>query len=234
MTVLEVQKILASLGYQPGPLDGVWGRRTAAAVRAFQTAQGLTADGIVGPQTRAALRARANITISDSERAILPWYAEASRLYGTRELPGAPSNPAILDWAADLDIGYPNDDIPWCGLFVAHCIGSTLQQEILPSTPLGARSWQNFGIPVTPSRGAVLVFWRGKRSGWQGHVGFYAGEDANSFCVLGGNQSNMVSLAWIAKDRLLSSRWPATVAPPVEPEVVHLARGNETDSIDEA
>lgn len=233
MTVLEIQKILVSLGYRPGPIDGIWGRRTAGAVRDFQAANGLVVDGIVGPQTRGALLASTAIEVS-SDRMLLPWYSEASRLYGTKEIPGRDSNPEILDWADDLDIAYADDDIPWCGLFVAHCIGSTLAEEVLPSTPLLARAWQGFGINTEPTRGSVLVFWRGSRDGWKGHVGFYAGEDANAYCVLGGNQSNMVSLAWIAKSRLLEARWPDTLAPPVEPEIVQLARGNEELSINEA
>ena len=35
----------------PGPIDGSFGPRTEAAVRAYQTSRGLTADGIVGDQT---------------------------------------------------------------------------------------------------------------------------------------------------------------------------------------
>ena len=35
----------------PGPIDGVFGRRTDAAVRAYQSDRGVTADGIVGDQT---------------------------------------------------------------------------------------------------------------------------------------------------------------------------------------
>jgi len=40
-----VQRILAELGYDPGPADGVMGPRTRAAIRAFQTTVGLPADG---------------------------------------------------------------------------------------------------------------------------------------------------------------------------------------------
>lgn len=233
MTVLDVQKILASLGYTPGPLDGVWGRMTAAAVKEFQHDNDLDVDGVVGPQTRGALLVASSFKPA-SDVPLLPWYSEAARQYGTKEIPGPASNREILKWADDLDIHYPDDDIPWCGLFVAHCIGSTLQDEVLPGNPLGARQWRRFGIGVPPTRGAVLVFWRGSPDGWKGHVGFYAGEDNTAYCVLGGNQSNKVSLAWIAKDRLLEARWPAMVAPPLEPEIVKLSRRSSNLSINEA
>jgi peptidoglycan hydrolase-like protein with peptidoglycan-binding domain len=45
-----------ALGYDPGKIDGDYGTSTTNAVIAFQKASGLTADGVVGPQTRAALR----------------------------------------------------------------------------------------------------------------------------------------------------------------------------------
>ena len=51
-----VQQRLQNLGFDCGPLDGIVGPRTRAAVTAFQTKFGLPADGIVGIQTRNLLK----------------------------------------------------------------------------------------------------------------------------------------------------------------------------------
>ncbi len=59
-TVRGIQARLAALGFDPGPIDGIDGPKTDAAIRAFQAARGLAVDGIVGPQTRAALLAPAS------------------------------------------------------------------------------------------------------------------------------------------------------------------------------
>uniref|UniRef100_A0A7V4LDP9 Peptidoglycan-binding protein n=1 Tax=Desulfobacca acetoxidans TaxID=60893 RepID=A0A7V4LDP9_9BACT len=46
-----IQEKLKGLGLYPGPVDGVFGGGTEAAVRGFQRQQGLEVDGIVGPDT---------------------------------------------------------------------------------------------------------------------------------------------------------------------------------------
>jgi peptidoglycan hydrolase-like protein with peptidoglycan-binding domain/DNA invertase Pin-like site-specific DNA recombinase len=57
--VRALQRRLRALGLRPGPVDGLYGPRTAAAVARLQRDSGLTIDGIVGPQTRRVLKAEA-------------------------------------------------------------------------------------------------------------------------------------------------------------------------------
>ncbi|WP_071517834.1 peptidoglycan-binding protein [Geitlerinema sp. PCC 9228] len=53
-----LQRRLQELGYFNGPITGYYGELTADAVEAFQSANGLAVDGIVGPQTEQALQLR--------------------------------------------------------------------------------------------------------------------------------------------------------------------------------
>ena len=53
--VMTLQTELNAQGYACGEVDGVFGQNTLNAVMAFQTAKGLTADGVVGAQTWGAL-----------------------------------------------------------------------------------------------------------------------------------------------------------------------------------
>jgi hypothetical protein len=53
--VKALQRALASLGYTVGKIDGDYGTGTKTALEQFQTASNLTADGLFGSATRAAL-----------------------------------------------------------------------------------------------------------------------------------------------------------------------------------
>ena len=53
--VTKIQQRLAEFGYDVGEVDGVFGSKTKNAVIKFQKDNGLTADGVVGSQTLAAL-----------------------------------------------------------------------------------------------------------------------------------------------------------------------------------
>jgi putative chitinase len=54
--VLTLQQRLLACGFPPGACDGMFGPLTRDAVLAFQRSVGLNADGVAGPQTRAALQ----------------------------------------------------------------------------------------------------------------------------------------------------------------------------------
>src|SRR5690606_35049033 len=55
--VWDLQQQLKRAGFDPGTIDGVFGAKTEAAVRAAQKAHGLVVDGVAGPKTYAALKA---------------------------------------------------------------------------------------------------------------------------------------------------------------------------------
>ena len=140
------------------------------------------------------------------------WHGVAKAQIGVKELPGPKSNPTILTWAGKvgrkLGIAYTDDAVPWCGLFVAYCM--TAAGQTPPDISVRAKAWATWGLPVEPTLGAVLVF---ERPGG-GHVGFYAGETAAAYRVLGGNQGDAVNYAWIAKHRCIAVRWPPKASLP--------------------
>jgi peptidoglycan hydrolase-like protein with peptidoglycan-binding domain len=55
-TVMKVQKILADLGYAPGPIDGEMGANTASAISAFQRDRNIAETGQITPQLLDELR----------------------------------------------------------------------------------------------------------------------------------------------------------------------------------
>ena len=60
--VAELQALLRVVGLDVGSADGIFGSKTTAAVRAFQNANGLFMDGVVGRATRARLAAVLHLT----------------------------------------------------------------------------------------------------------------------------------------------------------------------------
>lgn len=56
--VSEAQTILTALGYQPGPIDGLMGQKTKAALIAFQKAEGISQTGTLDAKTKASLSAK--------------------------------------------------------------------------------------------------------------------------------------------------------------------------------
>lgn len=210
----RVQSRLAELGFAPGPIDGIRGPKTDAAIVAFKKSIGFRPRPYFGPLTEQALFSGGG----QVARTGLPWLDAARSVMDLHEQ----RNTARLRQWFDRSIAWIDPrEIPWCGAFVATCYRQWDSSITLPENPLGARNWNGFGIATGPQLGACLVFWRGSPSGWKGHVGFYWGEDDEYFHVLGGNQSNAVTITRIDKGRLLGARWPA--GHPQPRKIIHLS-----------
>lgn len=133
------------------------------------------------------------------------WLKIARSYDGLKEIPGPRHNQTIIRWLGKLSAWWRDDETPWCGVFVAHC----MQESNLPYPKfyMRAKVWADYGSLLRRDRlapGAILVF---DRAGG-GHVGFYVGEDAGHYFVLGGNQANAVNVMKLGKSRLVASRWP--------------------------
>ena len=191
------QMMCSDAGIPPGPIDGIMGPKTRGALSLYEAERD-------GRSTEPA----ASDPLAKSVEATMPWLERAQHLVGTREIKGKRHNPVIMGWAEAQKIWYPSDEIAWCGLLNSHCFHYALPNEPQPENPLGARQWLTFGIDCVPQLGAVLVFYRGERSGWMGHTGQYVGEDSTAYHVLGGNQDNAVNVKRVAKRRFLGARWP--------------------------
>lgn len=136
------------------------------------------------------------------------WMKEARRYIGLEEIPGAANNSTIIGWLVRLSAWWRDDETPWCGAFVAHCLQETGYP--IPQYWMRALAWAEWGRPlVVPMVGCVVVF---SRKGG-GHVGFVIGQDAQgNLLVLGGNQGNRVSIAAFPRSRVVAYRWPTSLA----------------------
>jgi uncharacterized protein (TIGR02594 family) len=134
------------------------------------------------------------------------WMAEAWTHLFARERQGRVHNPEILAFFRDAGHGgIGSDEVPWCAAFVGACLE---RGGVSGSGSLTARSYLGWGETLARGRlGAIAVFRRGSDPS-AGHVGFLVGETDDDLIVLGGNQSDAVTVARYSRQRLLGLRWP--------------------------
>jgi uncharacterized protein (TIGR02594 family) len=141
-----------------------------------------------------------------------PWLKRAFADLGLHELPGAAAKPRIVEMYAKA--GHPemkSDEVAWCSAAVNTWM---VESNNRGTGSLAARSWLAWGRAVdmrrTIPRGAVLIFRRGNSS-WQGHVCLCLEDRDGTLTVIGGNQSDGVTIARYRKAALIGARWPDTV-----------------------
>lgn len=145
---------------------------------------------------------------------------DIARTYlGIKEVAGPRDNPKIMEMYASVGHDWvEHDETAWCAAFVGHCLEKA---GIRSTRALNARSYLTFGEPVavTDAReGDIVVFERGSSS-WQGHVAFFIKATATQIEVLGGNQSNGVTIARYPRSRLLGIRRPIGVGSSAKPSL---------------
>lgn len=200
----RVQQRLKDLGFYFGKVDGLRGPLTNNAIIAFKKSIGYKARDFYGELTHDALFKQAPPQKGNSVE--LPWIGNARKLLGLHER--RDKLKLLSAFKGIVDSWVDPGEVAWCGAFVAVCLKQWQPDIEVPGNILGARQWGAFGEKVKPQRGAIMTFWRGSKSGWQGHVGFMVGQDSSTYHILGGNQSDAVTIARLEKSRLLEARWP--------------------------
>jgi uncharacterized protein (TIGR02594 family) len=210
--VKHFQAALKTRGFDPGAIDGWAGRGTAQALDRLLSDLGFEV-AVRGDKTRLIITPLAEqLPVIWTDADLPPWMRLTLSYIGLHEVR---DNEELREFLASdgATLGDPAE-YPWCGDLVQTPIRRMLPNEPFPGkvgeNPYLARNWLDFGEPCEPGVGAVVVFWRGDRNGIYGHVAYYWGEDDDHFYVLGGNQSNTISITKIARGRLLGARWPTT------------------------
>jgi len=124
---------------------------------------------------------------------------------GVKEIAGSQTNPRISEYHATTTLQATNDEVPWCSSFVNWVVAKAGGRG---TGSAWSHSWLQWGRPidrVVP--GCIAVFSRGSDPK-AGHVGFALQDDGTHIHLLGGNQTNAVSVVRYPKSRLLSLRIP--------------------------
>ena len=142
--------------------------------------------------------------------AAAPWLDYAWPDLGVTEVPGPGSSDRVRAYFACA--GHPeiiSDEVAWCAAFVGACLE---RAGVRCTRSLQARSYLAFGVPIDKAvAGCVAIFSRGTNPS-DGHVAFVVGATVDAMLVLGGNQSDSVSVTAIPRARLLGLRWPLLAA----------------------
>jgi uncharacterized protein (TIGR02594 family) len=139
----------------------------------------------------------------------------AQRYIGLKEITGPKHHP-FIQWCFSLcsfSLETP-DEVPWCSACAQH---PAWELRLPRSKSAAARSWLQVGrsIPLDEAECGfdVVILKRGGENepgpdviDAKGHVGWFSAVEGNTVLVLGGNQSNAVSLERFPISRILGVR----------------------------
>lgn len=250
--VLELQQKLTLIHADVGGVDGVFGRKTVDAVKQFQREHGLTVDGVVGSKTADAL----GLDLTPAPQDTVPftpkpagpvasakpqpvsgeptWLVVARGEIGQAEIAGKQHNPRIIEYHASTSLKAKDDETAWCSSFVNWCV---TKAGFKGTNNAGAASWVSWGVPGTARAGTITVLYNASAANSSlstsgNHVGFLIEESDTHYKLLGGNQSNQVTVTNFKKSswRLKAYRWPADAGSPAVPTQNKTATKSTTTS----
>lgn len=201
-TVRERQIQLKKRGFDPGPIDGIPGPKTDAAMIAFKKSVGLRPRAYYGPVTEAALFGPVDPGKTPKpvfrSSTIPPLAKPFIRRLGWQE---HRDRNALIKWFKSFGkyLGDPRK-LPWCAEGQENACLEMFPNEPVPDNPFWARNWQHWGVDAGgPVIGSVGVI--GWRNG-SGHVGVVAdvktdgNHNVTHVKLLGANQGNQIKYSW--------------------------------------
>lgn len=145
--------------------------------------------------------------IPDAESSDPLWFLHMLARLGEAEVPGHQHNAWVLRCHGLTSLGADDDETPWCSASACWAVESS---GLRSTRSAAAASWRTWGQPLQqPRRGCVVVIPRRAAGNPNAaHVAFYAGERTGQILLLGGNQSNRLSIAPFPSGVPAVYRWP--------------------------
>lgn len=218
LQVLELVNGLKKAGFKPdGDSESVFSQGVKDAVMAFQSQNigpnllPLVVDGEVGPLTTWALNvALGHITMPPMPALPAPgnntqpaaasktgWNALqiARREIGKGETTDDNKGPDVMKYHAGTGAGAGDS---WCASFISYCFkeGNPGNMPYQPTAgardtlaKFKAKGWTyTASVSNPPEPGDILVFWRGSKTGWMGHIGIVESYDNGVVTTIEGNK----------------------------------------------
>lgn len=148
--VRELQLKLVNLGFNPGPIDGVFGPKTERALREFQQSVGLIIDGILGPETLAFLE------------------KFKGRQGDLKEVPVYPCREIISPFPFSLRIALLVNSINQGGDSLKDCLLSLAERLLRIFNAWGIPCYLMENLNRQPGEGDLLLIFEGSQFGGEG------------------------------------------------------------------
>ncbi|MFC8363556.1 peptidoglycan-binding protein [Streptomyces griseorubiginosus] len=191
--VTELQSLLNHHGADLA-VDGDFGPLTSSAVRDFQSEKGLSVDGKVGPNTKAALYGAVTPPSSPA-----PGGGYAKMLdVAAAEVGTAEGSARANSYGSAVGLSLSTSGYAWCATFVswvAKQTGATSYRNTYVSGWVKQARAGNYHLSVTsnPQPGDIVAFdWNGGNdfTGGHEHIGIVRSVSGSSFTTVEGNTSN--------------------------------------------